>query len=56
MAITRIVLRPRITIRGDTDHERLAHLCEVAHEHCFIANSLTTEVVVEPEFIRVPTT
>jgi organic hydroperoxide reductase OsmC/OhrA len=25
------------------------HLVEVAHRECFIANSLTTEVVVEPD-------
>ena len=46
----RIDLRPRITVRGDADHQRLLHLCEVAHSECFIANSLTTEVVVHPTF------
>jgi organic hydroperoxide reductase OsmC/OhrA len=56
MSITRIVLRPRITVRGDAADERLAHLCEVAHSHCFIANSLRTEIVVEPTFIRVRAT
>ena len=49
MRITRITLRPRITIRGTLDDRRLRHLVEVAHRECFIANSLTTEVVVEPE-------
>jgi organic hydroperoxide reductase OsmC/OhrA len=48
--ITRIVLRPRITVRGDVDAPRLAHLVEVAHRECFIANSLRTDIVVEPEF------
>jgi organic hydroperoxide reductase OsmC/OhrA len=54
MHLTRIVLRPRIAVRGDVDDERLAHLCEVAHEHCFIANSLRSDVVVEPTFTHVP--
>lgn len=48
--ITRIVLRPRITVRGDADPSRLAHLVDVAHRECFIANSLHTEIVVEPSF------
>jgi organic hydroperoxide reductase OsmC/OhrA len=48
MHITRIVLRPRITVVEGPTEERIRHLCEVAHKHCYIANSLTTEVVVEP--------
>ena len=51
LRITRITLRPRVTIRGDVDENRVRHLVEVAHGECFIANSLTTEVVVEPEVI-----
>jgi organic hydroperoxide reductase OsmC/OhrA len=50
LRITRIVLRPAITVRGDVARSRLTHLCEVAHRACFIANSLTTDVVVEPSF------
>jgi organic hydroperoxide reductase OsmC/OhrA len=51
LRITRITLRPRITIRGDVDDARTRHLVEVAHRECFIANSLATEVIVEPEVI-----
>jgi organic hydroperoxide reductase OsmC/OhrA len=46
--ITRIVLRPRITVVEGPDEDRIRHLCQVAHRDCFIANSLTAEVVVEP--------
>jgi organic hydroperoxide reductase OsmC/OhrA len=46
--LTRIVLRPRIVVASDAAEERIAHLCELAHEHCNIANSLNTEVTVEP--------
>jgi organic hydroperoxide reductase OsmC/OhrA len=49
MRITRITLRPRITVRGDVSEDRVRHLVEVGHRECFIANSLVTEVVVEPE-------
>jgi organic hydroperoxide reductase OsmC/OhrA len=52
--ITRIDLRPHVVL-ADTGAarptpDRLAHLTEVAHRECFIANSLTTEVVVFPTF------
>jgi len=46
--ITRITLRPRI-VYGDvapTD-EMLADLHHKAHEACFIANSITSEIVIE---------
>jgi organic hydroperoxide reductase OsmC/OhrA len=48
MRITRIELRPRIAVAGDVPEERLRHLVEVAHRECFIANSLSTEIVVTP--------
>jgi organic hydroperoxide reductase OsmC/OhrA len=48
LRITRIVLRPRITVASGTGPERIVHLCEVAHRECFIANSLRTEILVEP--------
>jgi organic hydroperoxide reductase OsmC/OhrA len=53
MRITRIVLRPSIAIAGDApDDARLHELAETAHRHCFIANSLSTEIVLEPTFRR----
>ena len=54
MRITRIVLHPRITVHGDVAASRLAHLVEVAHRECFIANSLTTDVIIEPTFLATP--
>lgn len=50
--ITRIVLRPRIEVVGEASEERLHKLAQLAHRECYIANSLTTEVVVEPTFTR----
>ena len=46
--ITKITLHPRITVRGDVTDERIAHLVDVAHGACFIANSVKSEVAVEP--------
>jgi len=48
MAMTRVTLRPRVTWGGEApDEATLADLHTQAHEACFIANSVTTEVVVE---------
>jgi organic hydroperoxide reductase OsmC/OhrA len=49
MAVTRVVLRPDITWAGEKrpTPEDLAALHHAAHETCFIANSVTTQVVVE---------
>jgi organic hydroperoxide reductase OsmC/OhrA len=53
MRLTRIVLRPRIEIASDTAEERLQRCVRLAHDECFITNSLTSEVIVEPTFVRV---
>jgi organic hydroperoxide reductase OsmC/OhrA len=48
MAMTRIVLRPEIEFAGEAPAgDALARLHHEAHERCFIANSLRTEIVVE---------
>jgi len=51
--ITWIALKPRIVVASDVPEERVTHLCELAHERCYIANSLNSEVTVEPRVDRV---
>ena len=47
LAITRVELAPRIRFAGEApDAEQLAWLHERSHAECFIANSVTTEIVV----------
>jgi organic hydroperoxide reductase OsmC/OhrA len=46
--ITRVILRPKVVI--DTDAQTLAQLHHLAHDACFIANSVKTEVSVEPHY------
>ena len=46
--ITKVTLRPRIAFDGTPDPATLDDLHHKAHEACFIANSVTSEVVVEP--------
>jgi organic hydroperoxide reductase OsmC/OhrA len=49
MAMTRVTLRPAVTYASRRpSEEEHAKLHEDAHEKCFIANSVTTEVAIEP--------
>ena len=47
--MTRVVLRPQVSFTGERrpTPEELADLHHRAHEACFIANSVTSEVVIE---------
>ncbi|HEX5132552.1 MAG TPA: OsmC family protein [Candidatus Krumholzibacteria bacterium] len=49
LAITRVVLRPRITFAPghQPSSAELQHVHDRAHEECFIANSVLTRVTVE---------
>ncbi|HSW17964.1 MAG TPA: OsmC family protein [Ramlibacter sp.] len=53
MAMTRVILRPQVRFAGDkrpdsAEHERLHH---AAHEACYIANSVRSEVLCEPRLL-----
>ncbi|HTL67568.1 MAG TPA: OsmC family protein [Lacunisphaera sp.] len=50
LAMTRVTLRPLVTFSGAArpDAAQLAALHHAAHEECFIANSVRTEVRCEP--------
>jgi organic hydroperoxide reductase OsmC/OhrA len=49
-AITKVRLRPEIGFSGDKrpSAAELGELHRAAHENCFIANSVRTEITVEP--------
>ena len=48
MAMTRVVLRPKVSYAGvPPSPAQIDAFHEAAHRDCFIANSVTTEVVVE---------
>ena len=51
LAITKVTLRPRVTFGGEKlpGDEEFRRLHDQAHHACFIANSVKTEVVVEPQ-------
>nr|WP_281370127.1 OsmC family protein [Naumannella cuiyingiana] len=50
MSITDIELRPVIQVRG-ADGDAVEDLVHVAHERCYIANSLRSEVRVIPKIV-----
>lgn len=50
IAMLSVVLRPEVTFSGGNlpDHDTIAALHHEAHERCFIANSVKTQVTCEP--------
>jgi organic hydroperoxide reductase OsmC/OhrA len=52
--VARVTLRPALLLSGAKRPEagELAALHHKAHEYCFIANSVLSEVVVEPASVR----
>ena len=48
-AIVKVTLRPKITWVGTpASAEQLHELNHKSHEHCYIANSISAQVLVEP--------
>lgn len=54
--ITHITLRPRIVLAEGPTRERVEHLVAVAHRECYIANSLRSEIAIEPKIEFLPAT
>jgi len=54
LAMTRVTLRPAVTFSGEHRPSRneLDQLHHKAHEECYIANSVKTDVVCEPIFVQ----
>ncbi|MGQ0778416.1 MAG: OsmC family protein [Pseudonocardiales bacterium] len=48
--ITAITLRPRITLTPGPGPDRMHRLVQLAHEQCYIANTLACPVTVDPTF------
>lgn len=50
MAVVEVILRPRITYGSEVPNADIrARLHHAAHEECYIANSVKTEIVVEEQ-------
>ena len=48
MAVTRVTLRPAVDFDAPAPAGLLSELHHKAHEKCFIANSVKTEILIEP--------
>jgi organic hydroperoxide reductase OsmC/OhrA len=51
MVITAVTVRPRITVPAGTETGKIERVVRMAERNCFISNSLTAKVVVEPEIV-----
>ena len=51
MAMTKVTLQPKVTFSGDKlpTQEQIDAMHHQSHELCFIANSVKTEIVIEPK-------
>ena len=47
--ITEIVVKPRLVIASAKDLHRVPRILEKAKENCFISNSITSKITIEPE-------
>src|SRR5512139_458580 len=45
--ITRIVVKPRVTVGPDVDRGRVERILKMAEKNCYISNSLHAEVALE---------
>jgi organic hydroperoxide reductase OsmC/OhrA len=51
MSITRVVVRPRITVGPDVDRAKLERLVAMSEKNCFISNSLKAQVTLDPQIV-----
>ena len=52
--ITAITLRPRIVVAAGSDIARVLRIVEKGHHECYIANSLASEITLEPNVAVAP--
>lgn len=51
MSLSEIALRPVVTLAADSRLDQLQRLTRIAHEQCFIANSLRSHLTIEARFL-----
>jgi peroxiredoxin-like protein len=49
-AFTKIVVRPKVTLRPGADRKQAEEILHKAEKHCLVSNSIRTEVTLEPTF------
>ena len=53
LQMARVVLRPQIVLAPGVDEQLAGELVERAHGQCFIGNSVTAKITIEPRFQHV---
>ena len=51
LRMSRVTLRPRITLEAGANEARARELVTKAHDGCFIANSVNTPIEIVPTFV-----
>jgi len=54
--ISEVTVRPRITLKAETELELARKAMEGVEANCFISNSITSKVRLTPEFVVAPPT
>jgi organic hydroperoxide reductase OsmC/OhrA len=54
--ITEVTVRPRVTLKSETELELARKNMESVEAHCFIANSINARITLTPEFVVAPPT
>jgi organic hydroperoxide reductase OsmC/OhrA len=49
--ITEVTVRPRVTLKSETELELARKSMESVEAHCFIANSINARITLTPEFV-----
>lgn len=48
LAVTRVVLKPRVTFAVDVAPAKRVQLHDLAHRNCFVARAVKADVIIEP--------
>jgi organic hydroperoxide reductase OsmC/OhrA len=51
LVISKVTVRPKITIASEEEREEAEGIVEVLDDHCFISNSVESEIVIEPQIV-----
>ena len=49
--ITRVVVKPRITVGPEVDRSKVERVIKMAEKNCYVSNSLRSEVRLEPDIV-----
>ncbi|OGU35721.1 MAG: hypothetical protein A2068_06990 [Ignavibacteria bacterium GWB2_35_6b] len=48
--LKKVILRPKIKFQDEVDDNTIKELHHLSHQECFLANTVKSEMLIEPEF------